>query len=157
MSNSQTIHDWVQDDSTSAGEHYQTVHIDDLDGRVNQLMTARFSHAKYHTDAPPKSCSYCYNPSHHINKCPFIRHYTSMINEDDASNSCHKHVPATTILESEEIMDDNEEEEKEEHIEHIEQVEHTKLVELPVDTSLSNDKEVSTDVRTKKINRGFSN
>jgi hypothetical protein len=43
MSNSQTIQDWVQDDSTSTGgEHYPTAHIDDLDGRVNQLMVARY-------------------------------------------------------------------------------------------------------------------
>jgi len=60
-----------------------------------------------------------------------------MIDEDDASNSCHEHVPATTILESEEIVDNNEEEEKEE------QVEHTEPIEPPADTSLSNDKEVS--------------
>jgi hypothetical protein len=58
-------------------------------------------------------------------------HY--MIDEDDASNYCHEHVPATTILESEEIVDNNE------------QVEHTELVEPPANTSLSNDKEVSTE------------
>jgi hypothetical protein len=40
-----------------------------------------------------------------------------MINEDDASNSYHKHVPATTIFESEEIVDNNEEE-KEVQVEH---------------------------------------
>jgi len=39
-------------------------------------------------------------------------HY--MIDEDDTSNSCHEHVPNTTILESEEIVDDNVEEEKKE-------------------------------------------
>jgi len=64
-------------------------------------------------------------------------HY--MIDEDDASISYHEHVKATTILESEEIVDNNEEEEKEE------QVEHTKLGEPPADTSLSNFKEVSTE------------
>jgi len=70
-------------------------------------------------------------------------HY--MIDEDDASNYCHEHVPATTILESEEIVDNNEKEEKEKQVEHIEQVEHTELVEPPANTSLSNDKEVSTE------------
>jgi hypothetical protein len=34
-------------------------------------------------------------------------HY--MIDEDDASHSCHEHVPDTTILESKEIVDKNEE------------------------------------------------
>jgi len=119
-------------------------------------------------------------------------HY--MIDEDDASHSCHEHVPDTIILESKEIVDNNEEEEKKdqvehieeqvghkeeqiehrkqiehkdqiehieevkkeeqiEHIEqiehkdqieHIEQVEHKDQIEPPADTSLSNDKEVST-------------
>jgi len=142
MSNSQTIQDWVQHDSTSGGEHYPTVHIDDLDEKVNQLMAARFTHASYHTDAPPASCSYCYSPSHSINKCPFIRHYTSMINEDDASNSHHKHVLATTIFESEEIVDNNEEEEKEVQVEHIQPVEPT------TDTSLSSDKEMSIEAHS---------
>jgi magnesium-transporting ATPase (P-type) len=70
-----------------------------------------------------------------------------MINEDEASDSCHLHVPATTIIESEEIVDANEEEEKEEQIEHKEdQVEHTEPVEPSADTSFSNDKEMSTEV-----------
>jgi hypothetical protein len=94
------------------------------------------------------------------------RHY--MIDEDDASHSCHKHVPGTTILESKEIADNNEEEgkdeqivddieeqeEKDEQIEHRdqieqeEQVEHKEKIEPPADTSLSNDKEVSTDAHS---------
>jgi hypothetical protein len=75
-------------------------------------------------------------------------HY--MIDEDDASHSCHEHVPETIILESKEIVDNNEEEGKEEQVEHIdqvehkEQVEHKKKIEPPANTSLSNDKEVST-------------
>jgi len=69
-------------------------------------------------------------------------HY--MIDEDDASYFCHEHVPNTTILENKGIVDNNEEEEKKEQIEHIEQVEHKEKIELPADTSLSNDKEVST-------------
>jgi hypothetical protein len=35
-----------------------------------------------------------------------------MIDKDDASNSDHKHVLATTIIESEEIVDNDEKEEK---------------------------------------------
>jgi len=31
-----------------------------------------------------------------------------MIDEDDASHSCHEHGPDTTILESKEIVDNNE-------------------------------------------------
>jgi hypothetical protein len=41
-------------------------------------------------------------------------HY--MIDEDDASYSCHKHVPIITMFENEEIVDSNEEKEKEEHL-----------------------------------------
>jgi hypothetical protein len=105
-------------------------------------------------------------------------HY--MIDEDDASHSCHEHVSDTTILESKEIVDNNEEEGKDEQIEHIgeegkdeqivndieeqeekdeqiehrdqieqeEQVEHKEKIEPPADTSLSNDKEVSTDAHS---------
>jgi hypothetical protein len=61
-----------------------------------------------------------------------------MIDEDDTSNSYHKHVKATTILASEEIVDNNEKEKKKEQVERIEQVN------PPADTSLSNDNEVST-------------
>jgi hypothetical protein len=61
-------------------------------------------------------------------------HY--MIDEDDASHSCHDHVPDTIILESKEIV---------EQIEHREQVEHKEKIEPPADTSLSDDKEVSTE------------
>jgi hypothetical protein len=73
-----------------------------------------------------------------------------MIDEDDASHSCHEHVPDTTILESKEIVDNNKEQEKEEQVEHkeeqieqVEQVKHKEKIEPPADTSLFNDKEVS--------------
>jgi hypothetical protein len=36
-----------------------------------------------------------------------------MIDEDDARNSCHEHVQATTTLESEKIVDNDDDEEKE--------------------------------------------
>lgn len=45
-------------------------------------------------------------------------HY--MIDDDNTSHSCHEYVPDTTILESKEIVDNNEEEEKEEQVEHKE-------------------------------------
>jgi hypothetical protein len=85
------------------------------------------------------------------------RHY--MIDDDDASHSCHENVPDTIILESNEIdnneeegkeeqIDNNEEEEKEEQIEHMEKIEHKEKIEPPADTSLSNDKEVSTEAHS---------
>jgi hypothetical protein len=58
-----------------------------------------------------------------------------MIEEDESSNSCHEHIPATTILESEEIVDNNEEEEKEEQLESIE---HLERIEPPSTPNLSN-------------------
>jgi hypothetical protein len=134
--------DWVQHDSTSGREHFPTAQIDDLAGRANQFMAARFAHAPFsHTIAPLKSCSYCFNLSHCAHKCPFITHYTSMIDEDDASNFDHKHFPATIILESEEIVDNDEEEEKEEHLESIENLEQ---IEPPSTTNL----EMSTEAHS---------
>jgi hypothetical protein len=89
-------------------------------------------------------------------------HY--MIDEDDASHSCHEHVPDTIILESKEIVDNNEEEEiehieqiehikeqvehKEEQIKQVEQDEHKEKIEPPTDTSLSNGKEVSIETHS---------
>ena len=52
-----------------------------------------------------------------------------MIDEDDLSNSYHEHVQATTILESEEIVDNKVEEENEQ-------------IEPPSTPNFSNDKEV---------------
>jgi hypothetical protein len=94
------------------------------------------------------------------------------IDEDDASHSCHENIPDTIILESNEI-DNNEEEGKEEQIEqmdqiehieeqeekeeqiehrdqieHMEKIEHKEKIEPPADTSLSNDKEVSTEAHS---------
>jgi hypothetical protein len=73
-------------------------------------------------------------------------HY--MIDKDDASHSCHDHVPDTTILESKEIVDNNKEEEKDEQIEHREQVEHKEKIKPLVDRSLSNDKEMSIEAHS---------
>jgi hypothetical protein len=64
-----------------------------------------------------------------------------MIDEDDASNFDHKHFPATIILESEEIVDNDEEEEKEEHLESIENLEQ---IEPPSTTNL----EMSTEAHS---------
>jgi len=67
-----------------------------------------------------------------------------MIDEDESSNSCHEHVPATTILDSEKIVDNNEEEEKEQ----LESVEHLERIEPPSTPNLSNDKEMSTEAHS---------
>jgi hypothetical protein len=64
-------------------------------------------------------------------------HY--MIDEDDASYSCHEHVPTITIFENEEIVDSNEEKEKEEHLEHTSP---------PPNPNRSNDKEMSTEAHS---------
>jgi hypothetical protein len=65
-------------------------------------------------------------------------HY--MIDEDDASHSCHEHVPDTTILE--------EQIEHRDQIEQEEQLEQKKKIEPPADTSLSNDKEVNIEAHS---------
>ena len=82
-------------------------------------MATKFARAPFsHTYTPPKSYSYCFNPSHHVSKRPFIRYY--IIDENDASNSHYEHDKTyfSTTLDSEEIVDNHEEEEKEEQVEH---------------------------------------
>jgi hypothetical protein len=63
-------------------------------------------------------------------------HY--MIDEDDASHSCHEHVPTITMFENEEIVDSNEEE-KEEHLEQAAP---------PPNPNTSNNKEMSTEAQS---------
>jgi hypothetical protein len=48
-------------------------------------------------------------------------HY--MIDDDESNNSCHEHIQATTTLDTEKIVDNNEEEEKVEHLESVELLE----------------------------------
>jgi hypothetical protein len=67
-----------------------------------------------------------------------------MIDEDDASHYCHEHVPDTTIQESKETVDNNEEEKEE----HVESVEHMEQIETPSTPNQSNDKEVSTEAHS---------
>jgi hypothetical protein len=86
------------------------------------------------------------SPSHRAHKCPFITHYMSMIDEDDASNFDHKHGPATIILESEEILDNDEEEDKK--VEHLEFIEHLEQIEPLSTPNLSNDKNMSTEAHS---------
>jgi hypothetical protein len=70
-------------------------------------------------------------------------HY--MIDGDESSNSCHEHVPATTILESEKIVNNKEEEEK---VEHLESIEYLERIEPPSTPNLSNDKEISIEAHS---------
>jgi hypothetical protein len=64
-------------------------------------------------------------------------HY--MIDEDDASHSDHEHVPAITILESEETVDSIGGEGRKEHFEHTTP---------PLNPNLSNDMEMSTEAHS---------
>jgi hypothetical protein len=64
-------------------------------------------------------------------------HY--MIDEDDASHSDHEHVPAITIVESEETVDSIRGEGREEHFEHTAP---------PLNPNSSKDKEMSTEAHS---------
>ena len=68
------------------------------------------------------------------------RHY--MIDEDDSINSYHEHVQATATLDSEEIIDNNEEE-----------VKHQKQIEPQKNPNMSNDKEVSTETPSFNVSK----
>jgi hypothetical protein len=42
-------------------QHFPTAHVNDFEGRVNQLMAARHAHTQLsHTHTPHQSCEYCY-------------------------------------------------------------------------------------------------
>jgi predicted nuclease with TOPRIM domain len=66
------------------------------------------------------------------------RHYMSDV--DDSENSYHEYAQVTTTLESEEIVDNNEEQ-----VEQIERVEHHEKSQPPTDPNLASDMEVSTE------------
>jgi hypothetical protein len=66
------------------------------------------------------------------------RHY--MNDEDNSENSYHEHAQVTTTLESEEIVDYNEEQ-----VEQIERVEHHEKSQHPTDPNLPCDMEASTE------------
>jgi hypothetical protein len=115
-------------------QHFPTAHVDDFEGRANQLMAARHAHTQLsHTHTPHQSCEYCYHPSHQFDDCPFINHYMTKINK-----SAHEHAQITTTLVSEEKAFDTEEE-KEEHLEQIEP---------PPIPIFAKDKEVSTEAHS---------
>jgi hypothetical protein len=86
----------------SLEQHFPTAHVDDFEGRVNQLMAARHAHTQLsHTHTPHQSCEYCYHHSHQFDDCPFINYYMTEVNKSALDNA-----QTTTILVDEEIGDE---------------------------------------------------
>jgi hypothetical protein len=84
-------------------QHCPTAHVDDFEGRANQLMAARHVHTQlFHTHTLHQSCEYCYHPSHQFDDCPFINHYMTEVNKSALDNA-----QTTTILVDEEIGDES--------------------------------------------------
>jgi hypothetical protein len=83
-------------------QHFPTAHVDDFEGRANQLMAARHAHTQLsHTHTPHQSCEYCYHHSHQFDDCPFIYHYMTEVNKSALDNA-----QTITILVDEEIGDE---------------------------------------------------
>jgi hypothetical protein len=96
------IHEMAHPPQESLKQHFPTAHIDDFEGRANQLMVARQAHTQlFHTHTPHQSCEYCYHPSHQFDDCPFIYYYLTEVNESALDNA-----QTTTILVDEEIRDE---------------------------------------------------
>jgi hypothetical protein len=95
-------HEIAHPPQESLVQHFPTAHVDDFEGRANQLMAARHAHTQCsHTHTPHQSCEYCYHPSHQFDDCPFINHYMTEVNKFALDNA-----QTTTILVSEEIGDE---------------------------------------------------
>jgi hypothetical protein len=114
--------------------------------RIHQLKAVRTIYVRVMKKFEPcLFCEYCYNPTHHQSKCPFILHYLVdkdeiMDNEEEHTKQV-EHAQVTTALEIEEIVDNNEEK-----VEQIERVEHHKKSQPLIDPNLSSDMKVSTEV-----------
>jgi hypothetical protein len=95
-------HEMVHPPQESLEQHFPTAHVDDFEGRANQLMTARHAHTQLsHTHTPHQSCEYCYHHSHQFDDCPFINYYMTEVNKSALDNA-----QTTTILVDEEIGDE---------------------------------------------------
>jgi hypothetical protein len=95
-------HEIAHPPQESLEQHFPTAHVDDFEGRANQLMATRHAHTQCsHTHTPHQSCEYCYHPSHQFDDCPFINHYMTEVNKFALDNA-----QTTTILVSEEIGDE---------------------------------------------------
>jgi hypothetical protein len=96
------IHEMAHPSQESFEQHFPTAHVDDFEGRANQLMAARHAHTQsFHTHTHHQSCEYCYHPSHQFDDCPFIYHYKTEVDKYALDN-----VQTTTILVDEEIGDE---------------------------------------------------
>jgi hypothetical protein len=96
------IHEMAHTPQESFEQHFPTAHVDDFEGRANQLMAARHAHTQLsHTHTPHQSCEYCYHHSHQFDDCPFINYYMTEVNKSALDNA-----QTTTILVDEEIGDE---------------------------------------------------
>jgi hypothetical protein len=83
-------------------QHFPTAHVDDFEGRANQLMAARHAHTPlFNTHTPHQSCEYCYHHSHQFDDCHFLNYYMTEVDEYALDNA-----QTTTILVDEEIGDE---------------------------------------------------
>jgi hypothetical protein len=99
-------HEMAHPPQESFEQHFPTAHVDDFEGRANQLMAARHAHTlPSHTHTPHQSCEYCYHHSHQFDDCPFINCYMTEVNKSALDNA-----QTTTILVDEEIGDEIESE-----------------------------------------------
>jgi uncharacterized coiled-coil protein SlyX len=95
-------HEMAHPPQESLVQHFPTAHVDDFEGRVNQLMAARHAYTHLsHTHTPHQSCEYCYHPSHQFDDCPFINYYMIEVNKFALDNT-----QTTIILVDEEIGDE---------------------------------------------------
>jgi Zn-finger protein len=96
------IHEMAHPSQESFEQHFPTAHVDDFEGRANQLMAARQAHTQFfHTHTHHQSCEYCYHPSHQFDDCPFIYHYMTEVDKYALHNA-----QTTTILVDKEIGDE---------------------------------------------------
>jgi hypothetical protein len=96
------IHEMAHPSQKSFEQHFPTAHVDDFEGRANQLMAARHAHTQFfYTHTHHQSCEYCYHPSHQFDDCPFIYHYKTEVDKYALDNA-----QTTTILVDEEIGDE---------------------------------------------------
>jgi hypothetical protein len=95
-------HEMAHPPQESFEQHFPTAHVDDFEGRANQLMAARQAHTQlFHTHTPHQSCEYCYHHSHQFDDCPFLNYYMTEVDKYALDNA-----QTTTILVDEEIGDE---------------------------------------------------
>jgi hypothetical protein len=110
--------------------------------RIHQLKATRTIYVRVTKKFKPcLFCEYCYNPTHHQRKCPFILHYLvdedEIVDNEEEHTKQVEHAQVTTTLESDEIVDNNEEQ--------VEHIEHHEKSEPPTNPNLPSNMEVSTE------------